>query len=143
MTKQRNAVETRRPTSTTQRLWRFALVGASGTILNTVVLVIMHQSAHLPLLVASAVAVEISILYNFIWNNRWTFGQNTWSFQRLARFNMVSLGGLSVTSATLWALVTYGDIPYVVANLAGIGCATVWNFVINSLWTWNTAASNR
>jgi putative flippase GtrA len=126
----------------TARLSKFALVGGSGALLNTAVLVLLYQRVHLPLLVASALAVELSIVHNFVWNDRWTFAQQRWSFQRLARFNAVSLGGLSVTAATLWTLVNYLGAPYIWANLVGIGFAMLWNFTLNSLWTWSGERSS-
>lgn len=126
----------RRPAA---RFSKFALIGGSGVLINTVLLVMLHAWAHLPLLVASALAVEISVIHNYVWNDRWTFGQRRWSFHRLARFNSVSLGGLCVTAITLWSLVTYAKMPYIWANLLGIALATLWNFALNALWTWGGA----
>ena len=124
------------------RFSKFAIVGGSGALVNTGVLILLYGQVHLPLVAASALAVEISIISNFVWNDRWTFGRRTWSFSRLLRFNGVSLGGLAVTAATLWALVRYADIPYVWANLLGIGLAMLWNFSVNSLWTWGAHQKN-
>src|SRR6202044_2216486 len=51
---------------------RFALVGASGTVVNLGVFdAALH--ANLSKYVASPLAVEVSIIWNFVLNNYWTF----------------------------------------------------------------------
>jgi dolichol-phosphate mannosyltransferase len=122
---------------------KFLVVGATGVGVNTGALVCLHQLLSLPLVLASTLAVELSIAHNFFWNDRWTFGRgwrSLWhtrpSFRRFLKFNLVSLGGLVITTATLLALVDGWHSPYVLANLLGILLATGWNFVINVLWTW-------
>jgi dolichol-phosphate mannosyltransferase len=115
---------------------KFAAVGATGAIVNTAVFILLYQQVHVPLIAASAAAVEISIIYNFVWNDRWTFARRAWSFDRFMKFNGVAVGGLIITTTTLWALVTHAHVRYVWANLAGIGLGLTWNFTVNSVWTW-------
>ena len=55
------------------RFLKFALVGTVGVLVNSVVLIALHAYLGLALVPASAIAVEIAILQNFFWNNRWTF----------------------------------------------------------------------
>jgi putative flippase GtrA len=117
-------------------LVRFLVVGASGVVVNTLALYVLYQRANLPLVAASALAVELAIVSNFVWNDRWTFQQTGKSSGRFVRFNAVSLGGLLVTAATTWTLVQLAGVNYLVANLAGIGLATACNFMANVHWTW-------
>jgi dolichol-phosphate mannosyltransferase len=105
-------------------------------LVNTGVLVVLYQHLHVALVAASAVATELAIANNFVWNNYWTFGRRTLSLRRFARFNMVSLGGQFITIVTLWVLVRHADVYYVVANIVGIGLAFTWNFVASVRWTW-------
>jgi putative flippase GtrA len=115
---------------------RFLLIGALGAIVNTGALFVLHQEAQLPLIFASVLAVELAIASNFIWNNRWTFGRRELSLGRFARFNLVSLGGLAITTITLWALVTELGLNYLLANLVGISLATTWNLAGSFRWIW-------
>lgn len=121
------------------RLSKFLLVGGVGALVNSVALLLLYQRVHLPLVVASALSVELAIVSNFLWNDRWTFGRRERSLGRFARFNLVSLGGLVITTFTLWVLVHHLGLYYLAANLLGIGLATAWNFVANLLWTWRDA----
>jgi dolichol-phosphate mannosyltransferase len=118
------------------RFSKFLVVGGLGVVVNTLLLALLYQLAHLPLLLASAIAVEASIIHNYLWNDRWTFARSSWALPRLVKFNMVSLAGLIITTGVLWTLVTYIHMAYLLANLVGIGIATVWNFAVNSRWTW-------
>jgi putative flippase GtrA len=121
------------------RLSKFLLVGGVGVLVNSVALLLLYQRVHLPLVVASALSVELAIVSNFLWNDRWTFGRRERSLGRFARFNLVSLGGLVITTFTLWVLVHHLGLYYLAANLLGIGLAIAWNFVANLLWTWRDA----
>ncbi|MGE5618998.1 MAG: GtrA family protein [Sphingomonadaceae bacterium] len=118
------------------RLVRFGIVGALGVVVNSVVLFVTHGIAGLPLLVASPLAVEVAILHNFAWNERWTFGASGFSLARLGKFNLTSLGGLLITSGVLYLLVSFAGFHYLLANLVGIALAMAWNFTTSLLWTW-------
>jgi dolichol-phosphate mannosyltransferase len=122
------------------RVARFLVVGGLGVAVNTVALFLLHQQAHLPLALASVLAVEVAIGWNFIWNNRWTFGRRDLSLGRFARFNLVSLDGLAITTAAVWTLASAVGLHYLVANLVGIGLATSWNLAGSFIWTWGARA---
>lgn len=123
--------------SSLMRVGKFLVVGGLGTLVNTGILVILYRHAHLALVASSAVATELAIGHNFLLNNYWTFGRRGVSFDRLVRFNVVSLGGQCITVATLWLLVQCG-MYYLIANVAGIGLALIWNFTVNVRWTWGS-----
>jgi dolichol-phosphate mannosyltransferase len=125
------------------RIGKFVLVGGTGMLVNTAALVALYQHLHIALVAASALATELAVTNNFVWNNYWTFGQRALSLRRFARFNAVSLAGQCITIFTLWALVREGGVNYVVANVAGVGLAFSWNFVANARWTWGPATVRR
>lgn len=118
------------------RVSKFLVVGGLGTIVNTGALVILYHQLHLALVVASAVATELAIGHNFLWNNYWTFGRSGLSLNRFAKFNVASLGGQCITIVTLWTLVRFVGVNYIAANMIGIVLALVWNFTISVRWTW-------
>jgi len=73
----------------------------------------------------------------------------TWALRpgvrRFVKFNAVSLVGLAITTVvTTFMASHYGDelreiagpAYFLLANLAGIAIAMVWNFVANLIWTW-------
>jgi putative flippase GtrA len=120
------------------RLGKFLLVGGSGVAVNTAVLFLLHQLGGLPVIVASALAVEVAIVNNYLINDRWTFGHKRPALRRFVQFNVVSLGGLLLTTTAVWVLTASFGVYYLAANLAGIALATAWNFAANVYWTWGT-----
>src|SRR5258708_39445646 len=129
----------RRKCTRLSRVSKFLVVGGTGVLVNSLALLLLVQWAHLPLVPASALSAELGIVHNFSWNDRWTFGRTRLSWSRFARFNLVSLGGLGITTGTLLFLVDHLGVYYLAANLLGITLATAWNFAVNSRWTWGGA----
>lgn len=122
-----------------RRVIQFGLVGVSGIVVNSIVLLLCVQEAQMPIWVASMLATQIAILWNFALNDRWTFRAERYYrplIQRVLRFNGVALGGLAITTLLLTLLTTGWHWPLLVANLLAIGVATAWNYVVNSWWTW-------
>ena len=122
---------------------RFALVGASGTVVN---LGMFSAGWHAGLnkYVASAVAVEVSIIWNFLLNNYWTFRERkTRDKTRIKglKYNLVSLATLGVSFATFSLLtVLVPRLPPEVDQLAGIAPAVLVNYFLNSYWTFRSHA---
>jgi len=123
------------------RFGKFLLVGASGVAVNEGLLWLLRDFAGLPLWGASAIAVEASILSNFFLNDAFTFADRRESgaaarLKRLGKFNVVSLAGLGINVGVLLLLTNLTGVHYLLANLAAIAVATLWNYFVNSRWTW-------
>jgi putative flippase GtrA len=123
----------RRPVMTTAL--RFAVVGVGGVAVNTLALHVLFGLAHLPLLAASPMSVELAIAHNYVLNDRWTFRQRRRSLGRFARFNASAVVTLLVNVAVVWLLVTSG-VNYMAANLAGVGAGALLNWGASSAWVW-------
>jgi dolichol-phosphate mannosyltransferase len=123
-----------------RRFGKFLVVGSSGALVNSGALYALHGKAHLPLVAASASATGLAIAHNYVWNDRWTFRRARMSLRRFVRFGLVSLVGLGIAEIVLVVLVTTAMVDYLLANLAGIALATLWNFTANVVWTWGRQA---
>lgn len=122
-----------------QRLFRFCAVGASGVLVNSVMLHGLAGLAGLPLMIAAALATETAILSNFALNDAWTFGRiqrRHRTLVRALRYNAVCLGGLVISVSAMAMTVELLRAHYLIANLFGIGLATAWNFAVNAHITW-------
>jgi dolichol-phosphate mannosyltransferase len=120
---------------------RFALVGASGTLVNLGVFsAALH--ANLNKFVASPLAVEVSIIWNFVLNNYWTFKERrTRDRVRIKglKYNLVSIASLGVSFATFTAMSLF--VPRaspMVDQLVGIVPAVLVNYFLNSYWTFRS-----
>jgi dolichol-phosphate mannosyltransferase len=108
-------------------------------VVNEGLLFLLTEFAGMFYLMSSAIAVEVSIITNFILNELWTFKDlsrgHKGAGRRLAKFNLVSLGGLVINLIILFALTSMG-MHYLISNLFGIAGATMWNYFMNFGWTW-------
>jgi putative flippase GtrA len=91
----------------------------------------------LPYLLSTALSVELTVLHNFVWHERWTWSDRpSGSFRgvagRLLRFN-ASNGAVSLVGNVLLMRVFVGTfgIPIVAANLVAIGICSLVNFVLS------------
>jgi dolichol-phosphate mannosyltransferase len=121
------------------RQLRFGLVGVSGIVVNSVILAMLVHGFRIAVPLASMIATEAAIGSNFLLNDRWTFAVSVPGrplAQRFLRFNGVALGGMAITAAVLTLLTHYAQLNLLIANGVAVGAATIWNYVVNSRWTW-------
>jgi len=118
---------------------KFCVVGTSGVFVNMGLLIILTRMFGLALEYASPIAIEISIISNFVLNNIWTFRARivkTSLLKRFFRFHIVAFSAGIVNYITLLSLHYGVGLMDIIANLIGIAAATVVNYVLNSRWTW-------
>jgi putative flippase GtrA len=118
---------------------KFVVVGGSGAVLNTAVLYMLYRWLQIPLVAASAVAVELAVVNNYLLNDRWTFAARSPRLRRFAKFNATSLGGLAVNVLSVWFLARIG-VHFIVANLAGIAAGFAVNLALSGTWVWGRGA---
>lgn len=81
------------------RFLKFCVVGASGVLVNLGCLSLFATAMGIQANLAAAMAIEISIVTNFLVNEAWTFRDRRGKGGvpgRLARFHMVSLVGAAL-----------------------------------------------
>jgi dolichol-phosphate mannosyltransferase len=127
-----------------ERFVRFALVGASGTLVDFCVLFILKQAAGLPLVVANSASYLAGVVNNFTLNRAWTFpdARDGRVWRQFRQFLVVSTAGLILNSAIVGLLEhplgTWLNLPetgYLVAKLLATFVVLAWNFTANRHWT--------
>jgi len=124
-----------------KRVFKFGIVGILGIVVNLGVLFILVELFVLNKDLASPLAIEFSILNNFIWNDLWTFGsvkdqKVSSKWHRLVSFNFVSVGGAVINYGIFLMLTSWFAVYYLAAQLIGILIGFVWNFLLNRRITW-------
>jgi dolichol-phosphate mannosyltransferase len=135
------------------RFARFAAVGASGAVVNLGALWLLAGVLGLRDVLASALAIEASVVWNFLLNDAFTYRDRNALAQagyarRMVRYNLVSLVGLAIQLATFVTVevivrhafdrAALGPLRYA-AQCAGIALAASWSFVGNLRFTWRQA----
>jgi len=127
---------------TSERFIKFAAVGLTGVAVNLGTFSLGLQLG-IGKFVASPVAIELSIISNFLLNNYWTFRKrNTHDRIRMRglKFNLVSLLSLVVSYGAF--VVTSLLLPHKAPQIhqaIGIMPAMLVNYFLNSYWTFREA----
>jgi putative flippase GtrA len=121
------------------RQWRrwviFNLIGLLGFAIQLAVLFVLKHVFGLQYLVATAVAVEVAVLHNFIWHEHVTWAGVISPLQhgvtaRLLRFHLanglISIGG---NLALTWIFVQFLHISYLPANAISVLICAALNFL--------------
>ncbi len=122
------------------RFWKFALVGSSGVLVNSLTLILLAEFFGASKVVAWMFAVGLSILSNFLLNNAFTWRDVRHSSRihfllRGALAYPVAIMGIGANFAVFYPLVKLVSeaFPYyVLFNLLGIVAGTSVNFVLSS-----------
>jgi putative flippase GtrA len=136
------------------RYVKFGIVGASGTVVNLVVLTFAQEilfkaiePARNRLYASLACAILVATINNFTWNRLWTWADRKRAnavlatpvrinyVQQFGQYALASWLGMAVQYAlTLWLSGPVGW-HYLAANLTAIAIASVSNFFANDWWT--------
>ena len=125
-------------TSIFLRWLRFNLVGGIGIAVQLVLLFLLKSILHFNYLAATALAVEATVIHNFLWHERYTWAdrlQPSWrnSLQRLLRFNLTN-GAVSIAGnlGLMKLMVDIGHMNYLVANAIAIALCSLVNFIVSN-----------
>jgi dolichol-phosphate mannosyltransferase len=128
---------TRKPDNWLQ-LFRFALVGGSGYVVNLAVFALLSGAFDVHHIAAAVGAFCVAVVNNFWWNRHWTFDARDGhaGFQGV-RFFTVSVIGLGVNLVLLELFVTTVDLPELPAQALAVALTLPVNFIGNKLWTFD------
>ena len=131
----------------------FGIVGASGTVVNLVVLHLGHEyvfnaieaSYNKPYL-SLALAIAVATVNNFTWNRLWTWSDRVRTLEADMQPVSIRLLGMEfgqyVTASAFGSALQYvltlllsGSMDYRIANIVAIVAASVSNFLANDRWT--------
>lgn len=94
---------------------------------------------HVEVLEAVAVAIEASILFNFILNHHYTFkGYGSYVIRtqresldlillKMGKFNIGALGGAAISFTTFTIIFKVVHLNYLIADIVDIGMAMSWS----------------
>ena len=132
------------------RFGQFASVGVVGAICDNAMLTLLKLGFGVPDELAKVAGIETAIVVMFLLNDRWTFADQGESgfvarLRRLAKSNVVRLGGIAIQLAVFTVLVNQTDQTlfvggtdfwFLAASVIAIGSAMFVNYLAESLFTW-------
>jgi putative flippase GtrA len=121
------------------RFFQFALVGASGLLVNSVVLAFATERLGIFYLWSAALATIASTSWNFALSELWVFrgrqARAGW-IKRLVQFFLMNSAALLLRSPILWGLTSVFGVHYQASNLVSIGVVTVIRYLFANQWIW-------
>lgn len=123
--------------STMMRWWKFNAVGAAGMVVQLAALAVLNRLMAGHYLLATAAAIEIALLHNFVWHVHYTWRdrRGPGRLAQLARFHL-SNGAVSMAGnlALMPVLVQGARMPVLAANGVAILVCSVVNFFLGDGW---------
>lgn len=117
------------------RFLRFNLVGLLGIVVQLTTLALLNRALPRHYLLTSTVAVELTLLHNFLWHLHFTWPQTPSPFTALLRFHLSSgLISLFGNLALMRLFVHSFHAPVLIANALAIGCCGIANFLLAHFW---------
>jgi dolichol-phosphate mannosyltransferase len=121
------------------RFVMFMLVGGTGVAVHLSVLTLLYAGLHRSFLVSQAVATLVAMTSNFFLNNVLTFRDarlRGWRMLRgLLLFYLACSFG-AFTNVTVAQFIFRRHFAFYFAGIIGVAVSSVWNYVVNSLFTW-------
>jgi len=122
------------------KLIRFAFVGASGAVINLLILWILTNFGHLFYLLSALIAIEISILWNFVFNTKLTFN---YKFENMSffldsaiKYHMTSFVGILINLSVLLSLTELINMNYIMSEIIAILFAFGVNYILSIKYIW-------
>jgi dolichol-phosphate mannosyltransferase len=120
------------------RILKFAIVGLSGVGVNMGMLFVLTDYFHIPYLISSILAIEISIISNFFLNDLWTWKdriKKKYIYRFIQYHISVGITAIFVNWLILLLLTEIFGVYYLLSNLIGIALGTAVNYILNDVWT--------
>lgn len=120
------------------RWGKFNLVGAMGMVVQLAVLALFNHWMGGHYLYASAAAIEVTLLHNFVWHWHYTWRDRHDRATRVrpfVRFHLSS-GLISMVGnlVLMQLFVREAHLPLLVSNLIAILCCSIANFCVGDHW---------
>lgn len=116
-----------------------------GILVQLAGLWVLRSGLHLNYLIATALAVEATVLHNFLWHERYTWTDRVRislreSSLRLLKFNLTN-GAVSIVGNLLLMKFLVGNlgVNFIVANAIAITACSVLNFLMSDRVVFETS----
>ena len=125
---------------------KFSAIGGLGAVINTAILWTASEVFGIYYLLGSVIAFCVAVTSNYYLNRRWTYRSKGSVPRQYTQFLAVSICGLALNLVILKGIVD-GAMPFldiskdktgiylVIANLITIFGVSIFNFLLNSIWT--------
>ena len=115
-------------------IYKFLVVGAVGALLVLLFTIIFTQGFGVFYVVSTIIAFELSQVWGFVANDKWTFSKikkTSHAYIRFLKYNLFSLIALGIIQFFMILLTTQAGFHYTLSQSIGITVAFFFNFIVS------------
>lgn len=118
------------------QIFRFGIVGGIAFAIDYLVLILCRELLHLPILVSSAIAFAISVIFNYILSIAWVFDVNKEKDKKknFIIFIVLSIVGLIITEIIMYIGTDIINIHYLIVKIVATIIVMVFNFITRKIF---------
>lgn len=125
------------------QLRKFVAVGTVAAGIQLVLLWAFVEHGGLNYLLGAAIAIELTIIFQYVLNNHWTFSQmknvgRSAFVSGLVKTNVVRGSAIPIQLGILFVLVSWASVPYLLGNALAILLSGIYRYAFDVKWTWGS-----
>lgn len=115
---------------------KFGVVGAIAFVIDYGLLALLTEAFGVNYLVSATISFTASVAFNYVASMRYVFTRKQGMSRRreFAIFVALSIAGLIINNACMWAGVEFLGIHYLVVKIGATFLVMVWNFVTRKIF---------
>jgi putative flippase GtrA len=119
---------------------RFCMVGFIGFLINLVILKLLHDAWHWPIILATLIGAEAAYLSNFLFHNSWTYKHKPKvekSFKKLlVQFHLSAWSGMLLNTIIVYIAVTFFHQDSAIGLVIASAVVLFWNYMWTKFYIW-------
>lgn len=118
------------------QIFRFGIVGGLAFAIDYLILILCRELLHLPILVSSAIAFSISVIFNYILSITWVFEINKEKDKKknFIIFIALSIVGLIITEIIMYIGTDIINIHYLIVKIVATIIVMIFNFITRKIF---------
>ena len=118
------------------QIFRFGIVGGLAFVIDYAILILCKEVFHFPILVSSAIAFSISVIFNYILSIIWVFEVDKEKNQKknFVIFLLLSIVGLILTEIIMYVGTDIGNIHYLIVKIIATAIVMIFNFITRKMF---------
>lgn len=115
---------------------KFGVVGVCAFVIDYGLLAFCTEVLHVDYLLSATIGFTVSVVFNYLASMRYVFRHKEGLSRRreFAIFAALSVAGLLINNAILWAGVELAGVHYLVVKIFATAVVMVWNFVTRKVF---------
>lgn len=115
---------------------KFCVVGFSGMVVDFGITWLCKEKFGWNKYVSNSLGFILAATNNYLWNRLWTFQSTNKNIPvEYGKFFLISIIGLGINNLVVYLLHGKLKLNFYLAKIFAIGVVTIWNFVMNYLFT--------